>query len=275
MGDLVQRDEGPELPRVERPVPFERRQVRNDEQELPRSRPGHRDVVLPEDPLREHAEHLTHLGAQEQGRELAQEARELRHLRRELVAAAPFDRIGQPAGGRLEQGLEVLDVRVHPARSADGEHLCHVGRCRQPGEPPDLQLGHSHGFLEQTVVALRGLPVGARFDGVRDPDLPGELPVHRAARRRHHPLELPEERGVAERLGIAGGEIEAAHLSLFTRPSYVALPIRWAPCPSLCWFASRPSPSPSRRRSLSSATRAPAGPACSSAPSGTTPTRAT
>ena len=113
---------------------------------------------------------------------------------------------------------------------------------RQPGEPPDLELRDANGLFEHPEVALGGFPIGARLHGVRDADLTSELPVHRSARRGHHPLELPEQGGVPERLGVAGTEVEAAHLSLITRPSYVALRIRCPPCPSLCWFVSRAEP---------------------------------
>ena len=63
------------------------------------------------------------------------------------------------------------------------------------------QLGHAHHFGQAAAVLVGGPRVLHPPRGHGDPDLPGQLPVHRAGRGQKDPLDLPEQRDLAQHVG--------------------------------------------------------------------------
>ena len=157
---LVDRDVRPEVRGVERPVAFELRDVRHDEQERVMSGPGDRDVVLPHHVLSERTEHRAHLRAQEQRGELLEHPAHGPHLlgdvRAERFTGGLAHRRRHPRGGGLDQIPEALGVRVDPVGTTHGTDLDHVGGRLKPGEAGDVHLGHAHRLLEATAVLVGG-----------------------------------------------------------------------------------------------------------------------
>ena len=160
VGHLVDRDPRPEVGRVEAPVAFERRDVRDHEQQRPRALGSRdRDVVLAEDLLGERAEDAADLRPEQQRRELAEELRDA-HLRLlgHRLALGGRERLPQPGRGRLEDAAQALDVRLDPSPSPDGLHVRQVVRRVEGREVGHLQLGDADDVLEGRAGPRRSAP---------------------------------------------------------------------------------------------------------------------
>ena len=248
-----------------------------------RPRPGHGHVELTEHPLREEPQHLSHLRAHQQRRDLAQNASHRLHLGWQLLARSPDPSprrsAGPPARGgsrgsrRSRSPTRRAGRRAPAATSPGGSSPVNRATCSSATRTASSKTGRSASVGSRSSPASTALAIA---------DLAGELPVHRAARRRHHTLQLAEQRSVLERLGVARrtgtrSRVAAAH-GVIVRPALRYDGRRVRPSPPQPAHARPHHVRADRRRRGPRVRRRPrqrAAPASSSAPCGTTRKRAT
>jgi hypothetical protein len=223
----MQRDERPELARVERPVGLDALDVGQDEPDRARDGVRDADVVRAEHARREEPEDLPDLRRLQQRAELPDQV--LRRpeaercervvpagvgVGRQLVGHRATQCVLQPRRGRFHQWPVGVDRARDPVGASRERHTEQVVRRFEPREVDDLEFGDAEGVLQPGARRLGRLGVAARLRGARHGELACELPLHRPRRAAHHALELTEQRRVAQRLGIhPEGELWRRHRS--------------------------------------------------------------
>ena len=199
--DLVERHPGSELRGRQAPVPLEGGDVRNHEQERRGVRTRDGDVVLAEDVLREVAEDGPDLGPEQERGELSEHLLgEPARLRGCRLALGPLHGLGELRRGRLDDGLQPIDVGLDPLPPANRVDPGNVVRGLQARGRLDLKLGQADGFLEGPSIVVGGCRVLSAPRRRGDADLPGQLPVHRPGRGQQHALDLPEQGSIRPRV---------------------------------------------------------------------------
>ena len=226
--DLVQRDVGPELGRVERPVALERGEVRHDEeQRAPSSSRGTATSYCPSTRWARNPRTCPTCVPWSSGPSCV-----TRPPIGPISARHPFghraaERLAHPSRRGLEQAAEPVDVREHPSRAADRTDLDDVGRRREASESGDLQLGDPDGLRQRLAILVGGIGIGAGLDGGGDRHLPRQLPVHRSRTR------TPSRAGARWNSGAsrsASGSMPNGKPGSLIRPAYDVLALRWPPC---------------------------------------------
>ena len=133
------------------------------------------------------------------------------------------------------------------------------------------------GLLERRRCRGVGRRVRPGLGGARDRELARQLPLHRPRRGAHHALELPEQRRIAQRLGIHPerepwcGHLPPAYDHLRERSGRQTPTATMGPCPTIARSSVSPrSPHRSTRRSRRSPTPRRVAPASSWEPCATT-----
>src|SRR4029077_7146977 len=110
----------------------------------------------------------------------------------ETAEVAQFPTEGSSESGResLHEGADGLEVDPRPLDPVDHLDLGDRSRCLQPGELANPHLGETAGLLELRPLLLTGRVAGAPHRGDGGGDLPGDLPVDRAALGHEQPLQL-------------------------------------------------------------------------------------